>query len=163
LRLVLQMSAAPRQSTSFPTRRSSDLATRRPPSTRRYNACCWAGCSPSASPRPRSSMPFALPSPDVSRAVLAQRLLVAACLLMMLGSSIYAVPPLRPFHWGLALLALAFCIDAPTRRSLLQSRVLPAAVAVMLLVCVQALWAHNVPRYAQYAVIFIISLSYALL
>src|SRR5690606_41529977 len=83
LRLVLQMSAAPRQSTSFPTRRSSDLATRRPPSTRRYNACCWAGCSPSASPRPRSSMLFALPTPDVSRAVLAQRLLVAACLLML--------------------------------------------------------------------------------
>lgn len=95
--------------------------------------------------------------------MLAQRLLVAACLLMLMGSSIYAVPPLRPFHWGLALLALAFCIDAPTRRSLLQSRVLPAAVAVMLLVCAQALWAHNMPRYAQYAVIFIIGLSYALL
>ena len=82
---------------------------------------------------------------------------------MLLGSSIYLPPPLRPFHWGLALIALAFCLDAPTRRSFLHSRALPAAVAAMLLVCVQAAWADNLPRYAQYAVILAISLSYALL
>lgn len=108
-------------------------------------------------------MPSALPSPDYPRFALAQRLLVAACVLMLLGSSIYLAPPLRPFHWGLALLALAFCIDGHTRRSLLYGRVMPAAIAVLLLICAQALWAHNFPRYVQYAVIFIISLSYALL
>ena len=84
-------------------------------------------------------------------------------MLMLLGSSLYLPPPLRPFHWGLALIALAFCLDAPTRRSFLHSRALPAAVTVMLLVCVQAAWADNLPRYAQYAVILAISLSYALL
>lgn len=94
---------------------------------------------------------------------MAARLLAAACVLMFLGSSIYLPPPLRPFHWGLALITLAFCVDAQTRRDFLHSRVFPAAVAVMLLVCVQVAWAGNLPRYAQYAVILAISLTYALL
>src|SRR3546814_7417136 len=108
-------------------------------------------------------MPSALLSPDSPRGALAPRLLAAACVLILLGSSIYLVPPLRPFHGGLALIALAFGVDAQTRRSFLQSRVLPAAVAAMLLVCLQAAWADNLPRYVQYAVILAISLSYALL
>lgn len=102
-------------------------------------------------------------SSDFQSSALAPRLLTAACVLMLLGASIYLPPPLRPFHWGLALIALAFCLDAPTRHGFLHSRALPAAVAVMLLVCVQAAWADNLPRYAQYAVILAISLSYALL
>jgi len=107
-------------------------------------------------------MPSARLSPE-EPASLGGRLLAAAGVLMFLGSSIYLPPPLRPFHWGLALIALAFCVDAPTRRGLLQSRVLPAAVAAMLLVGMQFAWADHLPRYAQYAVILAISLSYALL
>src|SRR3546814_17552230 len=108
-------------------------------------------------------MPSALLSPDAPRGTLAPRLLAAACALMLLGSSIYLVPPLRPFHWGLALIALAFCVDAQTRRSFLQSRVLPAAVAAMLLVCLQAAWAANRPRYVQYSFLLSLRRPYSLL
>lgn len=108
-------------------------------------------------------MAFALNSSDLLSDKRAGHLLLLAFVLCFAGSSLYLVPPLRPFHWGLALMALAFAFNRPTRRIMLTASLWKLAAAAAVLTLAQAAYITNTHRYAQFGIILMIGLAHMLL
>lgn len=66
------------------------------------------------------------------------------------GSSIYVLDPLRPFHFGAALILALIALDRQWRRAVLDSaltRWLAATAAVLL---IQLLWVEHTDRYLRF-------------
>lgn len=86
-----------------------------------------------------------------------------AFLLCFAGSSIYLIHPLRPFHWGVGLIAVLFALDGNWRRTLqhTHSRILIPCAATLVLV--SSLWAIDLGRYANYATFLAVGTLYMVL
>lgn len=87
-------------------------------------------------------------------------LATTAFLLCFAGSSIYLIHPLRPFHLGLALIAVVFARDAEWRRTLLQTRSRYLIVSMVAMVAASSLWMIDSGRYLNYALFFAIGALY---
>ncbi|CUJ04040.1 hypothetical protein ACWV16_09340 [Achromobacter xylosoxidans] len=93
----------------------------------------------------------------------ARYLLILAFVLAFLGSSIYLAAPLRPFHWGLMLMAVAFAANRTTRRILAEGPHWKLAAIAVALILMQATYASQTQRYLQFSVILTIGLAHLLL
>lgn len=83
-----------------------------------------------------------------------------AFLLCFAGSSIYLIPPLRPFHLGLALIVAVFALDGQWRRTLLQTRSRLVIALGATMIAASFLWMTNPGRYVNYALFFAIGALY---
>ena len=90
-------------------------------------------------------------------------LLILAFVLCFLGSSIYLIAPLRPFHWGLALMAVALAGNRATRRILAAGPHWKLVAVAAILILAQAIYASQAQRYLQFSVILMIGMAHLLL
>ncbi|WP_235181244.1 hypothetical protein [Bordetella bronchiseptica] len=79
------------------------------------------------------------------------------------GSSIYVLDPLRPFHFGAALILALIALDREWRRAVLDSaltRWLAATAAVLL---IQLLWIEHTDRYLRFLAFLLTGVCYTVL